>query len=236
MQDDWETPPSPIDIENPFAPPKTADLAASGRSPLNPWLSIWLQPRATIRQIVDTNPRQQVLLLAALGGVVETLDRASMRSAGDMLPLAAILGVAALGGPIFGIVSLYIGGWVLRWSGAQLGGQANAEQVRAAIAWSGVPSLFTSVVLIPQLAVFGRELFTTETPIVDSSNTYLAFLLGTGLIETVGGIWGLVTLTKCLGEVHRFSAWRGLGSLLLVLLLVFALVLVAVGLALVLAR
>jgi len=41
---------------------------------INPWLSIWIKPRATIRWIVNTDPTQQVILLAALGGIAQTLD------------------------------------------------------------------------------------------------------------------------------------------------------------------
>jgi hypothetical protein len=47
----------------------------------NPFLTIWTRPRATIRAIVDTDPNRHVLLLAAIGGVVNALDRATWKNA-----------------------------------------------------------------------------------------------------------------------------------------------------------
>ncbi|MFL5801617.1 MAG: hypothetical protein ACJ8CR_07720 [Roseiflexaceae bacterium] len=46
---------------------------------LNPWFSIWTRPRATLRQLLDSNAdlSQQVLLLAALNGIIESFHRAS---------------------------------------------------------------------------------------------------------------------------------------------------------------
>jgi hypothetical protein len=29
-------------------------------------------------------------------------------------------------------------------------------------------------------------------------------------------MWGFIVMLKCIGEVHRFSAWRALGSILLI--------------------
>jgi hypothetical protein len=31
-------------------------------------------------------------------------------------------------------------------------------------------------------------------------------------LETVIGVWSFVILLKCMGEVHRFSAWRALAA------------------------
>ena len=36
---------------------------------LNPWFSIWTKPRATIRQIIQTDNEPMVLALASLGGL-----------------------------------------------------------------------------------------------------------------------------------------------------------------------
>nr|MBP9871117.1 hypothetical protein [Nitrosomonas sp.] len=57
---------------------------------LNPWLSIWTRPRATIQQIVDVNPQRYIWVLAAVSGVADALNQASERSAGDELGLPLI--------------------------------------------------------------------------------------------------------------------------------------------------
>ncbi len=180
--------------------------------PLNPWLSIWVKPRETMRWIVDTDPTRQVVLLAVLGGIAQFLDRAAGRSLGDTLSVSVILIIALFVGSIGGLISLHIGGALLRWTGSWFGGQATSEEVRAAIAWSSVPTIWALLLWIPELMLFEEELFTTATPRIDANPLLLFFLLGFAAVEVVIGIWTIVVFLKCLGEVHRFSAWKALGA------------------------
>lgn len=179
---------------------------------LNPWLSMWTQPRTTIQQIIDTDPRRFVLVLAALGGVPQTLNRASMRNAGDSLGLPIILVVAIVLGPIMGILVLYLGGALVGWTGRWLGGRASFEQIRAAIAWAAVPFLWVSLLWIPELALFGEEVFTTETPRLEASPALSISLLVFAIVEIGGVLWSLVVSWKSLGQVQGFSAWKALGN------------------------
>ncbi len=196
---------------------------------LSPFLSIWVKPRETIRNIVDTNPTKYVTVLAMLAGIRQALDRASSRNTGDSLPLVAILAVCIIVGPIGGIFSLYLSGALFRWTGSWLGGQASSEEVRAAIAWSSVPTIFILPLWIPELLIFGEELFTSSTPRIESNPLLAIILLGFALIEIVVGIWAFVVLLKSLGEVHRFSAWRAFGAVILGILVILVPILCIVG-------
>jgi hypothetical protein len=151
-----------IDQHNPYAAPKAQAgpvewprLARAGidLARENPFLTIWTRPRATIRGIVDTHPTLHVIPLAMISGVVQALNRASMRNAGDQLSTSTILIGALIGGSIGGLLGLYIGGWFVRITGKWLGGQARGEEVRAAIAWSGVPVLVTIPIWVISLAL-----------------------------------------------------------------------------------
>ena len=42
--------------------------------PKRPFLTIFYQPRSTIRAIVDSNPKKYLLLLASLTGIVQVLN------------------------------------------------------------------------------------------------------------------------------------------------------------------
>jgi hypothetical protein len=183
--------------------------------PLNPWVSIWIRPRETIRWIVETDPTRQVILLAALSGIAQSLARASERSLGDIISVPIIFIIALIAGSIGGILSLYIGGALLRWTGSWFGGQAASEEVRAAIAWSSVPIIWSLLLLIPELALFGEELFTSATPRIDANPLLQFLLLGFVAVEIVISIWAFVLFLKCLGEVHRFSAWKALGAVVI---------------------
>jgi len=197
---------------------------------LSPFLSIWVKPRETIRKIVETDPTKHVILLAMLAGIGQALDRASSRNAGDTIPLLAILGVCIILGPIGGIISLYLGGALYRWSGSWLGGKASSEEVRAAIAWSSIPTIFILPLWILELLIFGEEMFTSSTPNIDANPLLLAILLGFAAIELVVGLWALVVFLQSLGEVHGFSGWKAFGTVFLGTLVILVPILCIVGL------
>jgi hypothetical protein len=71
-----------------------------------------------------------------------------------------------------------------------------------------------------ELALFGQELFTTETPIIDATPLLAFLFLGFGIIGLSIGIWTIVIFLKCLGQVQGFSAWKALWNTLLALLVV----------------
>ena len=183
--------------------------------PLNPWFSMWLHPRRTIRQIVETNPDRFVLALAAVGGIAEALTNASSDSKGDNLSLRAILLTALIGGPLMGVLGLWLGGILLRWTGGWLGGQADTRRVRTALAWANVPLVWSLLLWVPALLLFGAELFTEATPVLDASSMlsglHLVFSFGIGIVS----IWSLVVFLHALGEVQGFSAWKALGNSIL---------------------
>jgi tetratricopeptide (TPR) repeat protein len=187
---------------------------------LSPWLTIWTSPRATIRSIVDSDPKRHVLVLAMLGGFAETLGNAlsnvGTQELGSILPLPIILLFCAIAGPIGGLISLYLSGFLLTIAGDWLGGRATSVEVRAAIAWSSVPRIWALILWVPSLALFGFEedLFTSTTSAtVDPVLATIAISLA--VVQLVIEIWALIVFLQCLGEVHRFSAWRALGASLL---------------------
>ena len=120
---------------------------------MNPWISIWLKPRQTIREIVDTDSKRWVLLLAALAGVstalvsllslefpqMLTMLITSIKNPTSMVPIAFIvLGIGIIG-TVFGIAGLFLYGWLYRIVGGWFGGKATSLQIRAAIAWVEIP-------------------------------------------------------------------------------------------------
>jgi hypothetical protein len=141
-------------------------------------------------------------------------------------------------GPIGGLIGLYLGGLILRWTGSWLGGRATAQQVRAAIAWSSVPSVATLAIWIPELVLFGSDMFTSRTPRIEANPSLGMLLLALSGVEIVLAIWQFVLFLKCVGEVHGFSAWRALGAsllpivVLLPLLILIVVVVIFVGMAL----
>ena len=183
----------------------------------NPWATIWTRPRATIRRIVETDVRYQVTMLAVLSGALVWLERRwSNPSTASAFPMLVVIAVVV--GAILGVVELYLNGMLLKWAGSALGGVASYAEVRAAIAWSRIPVIVALAIGI--LAI----LLGTDGPMLGAESSGS----GTGLLLLHGALvlWGFIVMLKCIGEVHRFSAWRALGSMALVVA-VIAIVVVA---------
>jgi hypothetical protein len=175
----------------------------------HPWATIWTRPRATIRRIVDTDVRNQVTFLAILSGALIWLERRwSSPSPAPAFPMLVV--IAVIVGAILGIVELYINGALLKWAGSALGGVATYAEVRAALAWSRVPIIVA--VGIGVLAI----LFGTDGPVLGGSEEMTTSDASLLLLHGFLVLWGFIVMLKCVGEVHRFSAWRALGSLLLI--------------------
>jgi hypothetical protein len=199
---------------------EVADLAADDVW-VDSWLSIWYRPRATIRRIVDTDPRKFVLLIAWMAGALAALNSQIAIATLDLsanvphLPRLGSIGIA-IAAFLFGLLSvvgLYGLAALYRWAGGILGGTATAVEVRAALAWSQVPGIYLVVVTIIATAL---GLYTPPAPHMTSPFNF---------VETIVGIWIVVISLKCLGEVHRFSAWRALGAMLIGTLAMIAVIL-----------
>lgn len=185
-----------------------------------PFITIWTQPRATIRRIVDTDPARHVIALAAVGPGLNALAGQWSKALSNNANLSVlwplwVAGVVALQAAL-GVVLLYATGAVFRWSGGLLGGVASRVEVRAALAWSQVPAIVAEIILLI-VVLMGVPMPVPppgELPHIDPS--FYKILL----FEAVFGLWGLVISLKCIGEVHRFSAWRALVTILIPPLLV----------------
>lgn len=207
----------------------------------SPYLGICIRPRATIRAIVDHDPNDRVLSLVLIAAAIYALTNAihsynynptAFTIAGKPIPVLAPHTSRSmnLGGlvawPLLAVLFLYIGGALLRWTGSLLGGTARPVEVQAAIAWPSVVTIVTSVAIF----VVGFLAPTPSRPSVPQSmNALLAYLrsmLPQMIVSVPLLLWWWIVFLKCLGEVHRFSAWRALGTWLIGCLLLVGVLIV----------
>jgi hypothetical protein len=207
----------------------------------SPYIGICIRPRATIRAIVDRDPSDRVIALVLVTAVIYALTNAihsynynptAFTIAGKPIPVLAPHTSRSmnLGGlvawPLLAIPFLYISGALLRWSGSLLGGTAKAVEVRAAVAW---PSVVTIVVSLAIFVVGFLAPLPVPPSVPQSMNALLAYwrLVFPHMIVSVPLLlWWWIVFLKCLGEVHRFSAWRALGAWLIGCLLLVGVLIV----------
>lgn len=198
--------------------------------PASPWVAMWYAPRATARRLIDSGTRG-ALPLAMLLGISQALDRAATRDLGATMGLPAILSLGVAVGVVFGPLTLFLGAWLVRWTGSWLGGRGTAAELRTALAWGQVPTVSAMPLWIPILLVGGVELFRAEPHFANPADGLV--ILACGLAMGAAGIWGTATSVLCVAEAHRFSGWKGLASVALGLL-VLAVPIGLVGMAIVL--
>jgi hypothetical protein len=202
----------------------------NGSSHWKYWLKIWIKPRETMRKIINHPTNNfQVVLLVLLGGFVYALNQAAGKSMADTLPLIALFLPMIVGTVIGAAFYYFVIGGLFYWVGTLLGGTGTYRGVRLSLAYAYIPMVVTLVIWIPSLILFGIENFTTDTPRMNSSiGLFITFVIFT-VIKVVIWIWSIFIYLKCLGEAHKFSAWRALLTVVLpiiVLLLIFTLVVV----------
>lgn len=180
----------------------------------HPLLRVSIEPRATIRRVIDRNPRHLVYPLTCIAGFFQVIGQASTANWGDSMSLGQILAIAAIGGAIGGVIGLFVGAMLLRWTGRWLGGTGSLEQLRAAVAWSNVPVVIAGLLWLPAVAIADEYLFHSQQTTAINGLT-IVYLMLTGIAEAAASVWGLVVLCQCVGEVQGFSAWRGLANTLL---------------------
>lgn len=186
---------------------------------MNLWINIWLHPRQSIQEIVDSNAQYAVIPLAILYGIWDAITRAVRKDVGDVQELSAILLAVAVSGTIGGLITLYALGWLLKVSGSWLGGKATAEHLRAAFAWGVIPVICALPLYFIEITLYGNEIFSSETPEI-SENPLPFFVLVA--IEVMLAFWSSVLMFTCIAQVQGFSVWKAVGNFLLAAMLFVA--------------
>ncbi|HEY2809809.1 MAG TPA: Yip1 family protein [Rhabdochlamydiaceae bacterium] len=189
----------------------------------NPWLSIWVRPRETIRTIIETNPTYGFFLLCVLYGFPMTMSFAQNMSFGAAFPAWSIFLAGLIISPFLGYVGICVSTWLLKVAGKWIGGEGSFTTIRSAVAWSNVPNAVTLITWFVLFGFFGARIFCrgfSESNFMgyESGVVFLVFL-----VQSIVSIWGFILLLKTLGEVQGFSAWRALLNVLIPFVIIVAL-------------
>src|ERR1700722_729808 len=183
-------------------------MANGAGGSITPFFTIWTEPSATIRRIVETDPTRNVIALAAIGPAVGALANQWSKALGETAKLSVLwpieVAFAVAFAAVLGVVSLFISGAILRWSGGLLGGVASRVEMRAALAWSQMPAIAAEVILLMAVLQGIPIPHPTAAAMLQIDPPFYKV----GVVEGVLAIWGSIVGLYCIAEVHRFSAWR----------------------------
>lgn len=188
---------------------------------VNPWIGIWVRPRATLQAILAYNKSYLLPLLYWIYGMPLFLQAAQNMSLGERFPLGVILGGAVIGAFIIGFIGINLGALLFHWTGRWIGGVGSFKDVRAAVAWASVPHIVAIATWIVQVLMFGHNTFSLmffKTPLVGTSFTIMYLC---SIVSMVAMVWGVVILLKALGQAQQFSAWKALLNVFLPFVIIF---------------
>lgn len=191
---------------------------------LNPFLSIWTQPKETVRQLIDHNKLSfsvLVVSIAGIGGILIALQNTGWFL--DLSPLLFALGILIVG-IINGLLNISISSLLYTGIGKLYGGRGKLREMAIAIGPMMIPQIFVLPVLIIYVLIYGEQFFTVPDDFSITSLPLGAYLF-LNLLTIITSIWTVVISSKAIGVVHGFSSWRGFGVLMTIAVLVFFIVL-----------
>lgn len=150
-----------------------------------------------------------VIALAAFHQILAAVQAGSVEGTFSVNRSAvpAILGAAQI---LFGVL---IGPFLLAVVGSWLGGEADPDDIRPAVAWSYVPHAIVGLLWIPIMIAHGGPAG-GATP--EGAAQWIAALLA--LVIVAGSVWTVVLEVIMIAEVQHFAIWRAVVSMVILLI------------------
>ena len=177
-------------------------------------LDLCVRPRATIRRILERDPRRYVLGLIILESYTVADKFMSGRFA-ELLPLALLRPVAIALTPLVLLPAVYAVAGLLEISGRALGGRATSLEIRAVLAWAGIPMLAWLAMRIQVAALAGDPGLALHGILEVDPQTRATLDSALQVLVVPASIWELVLRYHGLCEAQAFSGLRLIASVLL---------------------
>jgi len=167
---------------------------------LNPWISMWTQPRKTIRAVINTNPKMGFYFLSSIWFLQFFFLFESYYSIQFPIHWAITLIIAVILSPFLGAIMFYVFGWFLYIIGKGLNGEASYSHNRCAFAWSRLPDIIDLIIWFA-LSAFLSELIFARVGVG------ISFIF-INIIAALTTIWAFVLLVGTVREIQGFSVMR----------------------------
>jgi hypothetical protein len=182
--------------------------------------TIWTSPRLVFKYINDRRYDKFVIVLLLLSGISRAFDRASLRDMGDKMSLGEILVISIVAGGIFGWMTFYIYAALVSWTGKWLKGKGNTKAVLRMLAYAMLPSVLALVFMIPQIAIYGNEMFRSDGDITSAGLPSNILVYGSMVVEFALGILTIVFCVIGTSEVQKLPIGKSILNLLLPAILI----------------
>ena len=199
--------------------------------------AVMIRPRATIRRILDGNRDRLIIplvLLAICSGYLGDIDRGSLEMLKQRQPPIWMLLGMLVGITLVLVAVFYLVSWAAYWLGRLMEGTGSPRDVRLAVAWGLAPGIWALLYRIPAAFLSSPQSLQTRLRVGDlkieggASAWGCALAVLIALLEGTVFVWWVAATANTVGEAHRFSSWRGLATVILVVVSPFIIILAAV--------
>ncbi len=195
-------------------------------------------PRSTMRRILDASPGASTVwllfVLATVSGIFGDVDAQMLEQVREVEVALLVAGVLA-GLIVLLPVLFWFYSYVPFIIGRLLGGTGEIRAVRAALAWGLAPAIWAMVYRVPA-AVWVSASFSTSVRMSDGNVAFDPGLIAGGcgialffvVLELIVLVWCAFVMSNTVAEAHGFTAWHGLGTLVIATIAPLIVVLAAV--------
>lgn len=189
---------------------------------------IWTSPREVFKFINTYKYDKHVTILLILGGITRTFDRASLKNMGDNFSLFGVIAFCIIIGALFGWITYYIYSALISWTGKWINAKGNTDSILRVLSYALIPSILSLLLLIPQIAIYGNEIFKSDGDLSSGGIISTIIVYGSMFIEFTLGIWSLALCVIGISEVQKLSIGKSILNLLLPAIVIMTPILIIV--------
>ena len=189
---------------------------------------IWTSPREVFQFLNTYKYDKHVNTLLILAGIARSFDRASSKNMGNNFSLWGIIAFCIIGGALFGWITYYLYAALISWTGKWLNGKGNTDSILRVLSFALLPSIVSLVFLIPQILVYGNEIFKSEGDISNGGIVSNIIVYSSIVLEFVLGIWTFVLCVIAISEAQQLSIGKSILNVLLPAIIFVAIILTIV--------
>jgi hypothetical protein len=179
--------------------------------------------------MIDNKPISYLIFLAILSSLASGVFSFADNGFFEDFSLPVILLFVTILSILINIAGLGLSAVIYTWLGKLLGGTGKIRNMSYAVAAGYIPTIWTMPIGFIAVILYGKNLFMQPVGDFAITNMSLGFYLFHSLILMGVSIFSLVVLSKGIGIVHDFSAWRGFGVIMIFIGIIILIAIVVVG-------
>lgn len=169
----------------------------------NPWLTMWVMPKRTIRAIIQENPYRGVHIITTALALENFFFYGNLWSLGLRTNLLWLVIIGLLISPFLAYLWISIMSHIFYYTGRWFNGSAPLPHLYAAVAWSKIPAFGILFSWVCILLIEPEEAFIFE----GGGNPHILIF---NFFNLVFAIWSVLLLIGTIQEVQKFSLGRSI--------------------------